>query len=382
MDLFEYQGKELFARAGIPVPAGRVARTPEQAVAAAAELAPGAAVVIKAQVATGGRGKAGGVKVVPAPAGADAVSNVAAEILALSIKGEPVGALLVEAAAGIEAEYYAAVTFDRRAGAALFLLSATGGMEVEEAPEGAMASVHVDPLLGLTAYQVRDLVFTAGLAAEARTDAFGLLPKLYRLFVDADASLVEINPLALTASGQQRALIALDAKVTVDDSALYRHPDIAAYHGTRRLAPQEELAAAAGLNFVKLDGDVGIIGNGAGLVMSTLDVVSQAGGAPANFLDVGGGAGADVLSSALEVVLAGQVRSVLVNIFGGITRGDAVAGGILEALGRTRVEVPIVVRLEGTNATEGRAMLAAAHHPNVRTAGGMMEAARMAVEAR
>lgn len=378
MDLFEYQGKELFARAGIPVPAGRVARTPEEAVAAAAELAPGAAVVVKAQVATGGRGKAGGVKVVPAPADPAGVARVAAEILALSIKGEPVGAVLVEEGAQIRAEYYAAVTFDRRVGAARFLLSAAGGMEVEEAPEGAMASVRIDPLLGLAAYQVRDLVFTAGLAPEARKDAFALLPKLYRLFADSDASLVEVNPLALTASG----LLALDAKVTVDDSALYRHPEIAAYHGTRRLAAQEELAAAAGLNFVKLDGDVGIIGNGAGLVMSTLDVVSQAGGAPANFLDVGGGAGAEVLASALEVVLAGQVRSVLVNIFGGITRGDAVAGGILEALGRTRVGVPIVVRLEGTNAAEGRAMLAAAHHPNVRTAGGMMEAARVAVEAR
>jgi len=375
VDLFEYQGKELFARAGIPVPAGRVARTPEEAAAAAAQVVPGAAAVLKAQVATGGRGKAGGVKVVPA--GAD-VAAVAAEILALSIKGEPVGALLVEPAAEIEAEYYAAVTFDRRAGSARFLLSSAGGMEVEEAPEGAMVSVLVDPLLGLAAYQVRDLVFAAGLAPPARKDALVLLPKLYRLFVDADASLVEINPLALTPSG----LVALDAKVTVDDSALYRHPDIAAYHGTRRLDPQEERAAAAGLNFVKLDGDVGIIGNGAGLVMSTLDVVSQAGGRPANFLDVGGGAGAEVLASALEVVLAGPVRSVLVNIFGGITRCDRVAGGILEALGRTRVEVPIVVRLEGTNATEGRAMLAAAHHPSVRTADGMMEAARMAAEVR
>ncbi|HLH28969.1 MAG TPA: ATP-grasp domain-containing protein, partial [Acidimicrobiales bacterium] len=281
MDLFEYQGKELLARAGIPVPAGRVARTPEEAAAAAAQVVPGAAAVLKAQVATGGRGKAGGVKVVPA--GAD-VAAVAAEILALSIKGEPVGALLVEPAAEIEAEYYAAVTFDRRAGSARFLLSSAGGMEVEEAPEGAMVSVLVDPLLGLAAYQVRDLVFAAGLAPPARKDALVLLPKLYRLFVDADASLVEINPLALTPSG----LVALDAKVTVDDSALYRHPDIAAYHGTRRLDPQEERAAVAGLNFVKLDGDVGIIGNGAGLVMSTLDVVSQAGGRPANFLDVGG----------------------------------------------------------------------------------------------
>jgi succinyl-CoA synthetase beta subunit len=371
VDLFEYQGKELFARAGIPVPEGRVARTPAEAVAAAAEL--GGRVALKAQVATGGRGKAGGIKVVSTPGEAEAAATA---ILAMSIRGEPVTALLVEAAVQIDAEYYAAVTFDRRSGGALFMMSSEGGMDIEDAPEGSMASVRVDPLLGLADFQVRSLVFEAGIDPAARADAFALLPQLYRLYVEADASLVEVNPLAWTPDG----LKALDAKVTIDDSALFRHPEIAAYHGTRHQDAQEEMATRAGLNFVKLDGDVGIIGNGAGLVMSTLDVVSQAGGAPANFLDVGGGAGAEVLANALDVVLAGPVRSVLVNIFGGITRCDAVAGGILEALGRTAVAVPIVVRLEGTNGVEGRAMLAGANHPNVRTAEGMMEAARQAVE--
>lgn len=372
MDLFEYQGKELLAQGGIPVPPGRLACTPDEARAAAEAL--GGRVVLKAQVATGGRGKAGGVRVVSGPQEAAAV---AAEILAMSIKGEAVSALLVEGAVQIDAEYYAAVTFDRRGGGALFMVSAQGGMEVEAAGEASMATARIDPLLGLADFQVRGLVFEAGLDPRCRADAFQLLAKLYQRFGDLDAQLVEVNPLALTPSG----LLALDAKVTIDDSALFRHPELDAFHGTRRQDPQEEMAAAAGLNFVKLDGYVGIIGNGAGLVMSTLDVVSQAGGAPANFLDVGGGAGADVLASALEVVLAGPVRSVLVNIFGGITRCDLVAGGILEALGRRTVDVPIVVRLEGTNAAEGRAMLAGANHPNVRTAQGMMEAARQAVEA-
>lgn len=372
MDLFEYQGKELFATAGIPLPAGRVATTPAEAADAAAAL--GGRVVLKAQVATGGRGKAGGVKVVDGPEEARAV---AADILAMRIRGQAVAALLVEAAVDIEAEYYAAVTFDRRAGSAVFMFSAQGGMDIEEAPEGSMASVVVDPLLGLADFQVRCLVFDASIDPRARADAFALLPKLYQLFVGVDATLVEINPLALTPAG----LVALDAKVTVDDSALFRHPELHAYHGTRAQDPQEEMAARASLNFVKLDGDIGIIGNGAGLVMSTLDVVSQAGGAPANFLDVGGGAGADVLANALEVVLAGPVRSVLVNIFGGITRCDAVATGILEALRRTPVSVPIVVRLEGTNAPEGRAILAAAAHPAIRTAEGMLEAAGLAAGA-
>jgi succinyl-CoA synthetase beta subunit len=373
VDLFEYQGKELFARAGIPVPAGRVARTPAEAAAAARAL--GGRVALKAQVAAGGRGKAGGVRVVDGPAAAE---EAAAAILAMAIKGQPVAALLVEAAVTITAEYYAAVTFDRRSGGALFMVSAQGGMDVEVAPEGSMASVRIDPLLGLADFQVRDLIFDAGLAPAAGAGAAGLLKALYRLYTDLDATLVEVNPLALTPDG----LVALDAKVTLDDSALFRHPEIAAYHGTRPEDPQEQMAAAAKLNFVKLDGDVGIIGNGAGLVMSTLDVVSQAGGRPANFLDVGGGAGADVLARALEVVLAGDPRSVLVNIFGGITRCDQVAGGILEALGRTEVEVPIVVRLEGTNAAEGRAILAAARHPRVRTAAGMMQAATEVVDAR
>jgi succinyl-CoA synthetase beta subunit len=374
LDLFEYQGKELFARWGIPVPDGRVVTTPEGAREAAAEL--GGRVALKAQVAAGGRGKAGGVKVVATP---DDAEQAAKLILGMDIGGNQVGQLLVEVASQIDAEYYAAVTLDRRAGTALFMVSSRGGIDVESAGEGSMAAVHVDPLLGLPDFQVRSLVFGAGLDPRARLDAARLLARLYRMFVEADASLVEINPLALTPAG----LVALDAKVSLDDSALFRHPDFASFKGgTRRPDPQEALADEAGLNFVKLDGDIGIIGNGAGLVMSTLDVVAQAGGAPANFLDVGGGAGAETLAKALEVVVAGpSVGSVLVNIFGGITRGDLVAQGLLEALGRTTVKVPIVVRLEGTNAPEGREILARAHHPNVRVAEGMLEAAREAVEA-
>lgn len=374
MDLFEYQGKELFSRWGIPVPEGRVVSSPAEARQAAADL--GGRVALKAQVATGGRGKAGGVRVVGTP---DDAEQEASRILGMDIGGHPVAQLLVEAASQIDAEYYAAVTLDRRAGNALFMVSSRGGIDVESAGEGSMATVQVDPLLGLADFQVRSMVFGAGLDPRARPDAGRLLPLLYRLYVEADASLVEVNPLALTPDG----LIALDAKVSLDDSALFRHPEFASFKGgVGHPDPQEAMAAAAGLNFVKLDGDIGIIGNGAGLVMSTLDVVAQAGGAPANFLDVGGGAGAESLAKALEVVVAGPaVRSVLVNIFGGITRCDLVADGILEALGRTRVEVPIIVRLEGTNAPEGREILARAHHPRVRAAAGMLEAAQQAVEA-
>jgi len=374
LDLFEYQGKQLFARWGIPVPDGRVVETSAEAAVAAQEL--GGRVALKAQVATGGRGKAGGVKLVATPEEAE---RAAGEVLGMDIGGHRVEHLLVEAASSIDAEYYAAVTLDRRAGSALFILSSRGGIDVEAAGEGAMSSVHVDPLLGLADFQVRSLVFGAGLAPRARPDAARLLPALYRLFVEADASLVEVNPLALTPGG----LIALDAKVSLDDSAMFRHPEFESFKGgTLRPDPQEAMAAAAGLNFVKLDGDIGIIGNGAGLVMSTLDVVAQVGGAPANFLDVGGGAGAEALASALEVVVAGpSVRSVLVNIFGGITRCDLVAGGILEALGRTNVTVPVVVRLEGTNAQAGRELLARSHHPNIRAAASMLEAAQRAVEA-
>ncbi|GAC1372514.1 MAG: ADP-forming succinate--CoA ligase subunit beta [Actinomycetota bacterium] len=370
MDLYEYQGKELLARWGLPVPAGRVVASAPQARAAATEL--GGRVALKVQVAAGGRGKAGGVRVVGSPAEAEAAAG---ELLAMTLHGEPVSQLLVETAAQIEAEYYAAVTLDRRAAGCLFMLSSSGGIDIEQAPPGTMASVSIDPLLGLADYQVRALIFGAGLDPRARPDALALLPRLYRLFIEADASLVEVNPLALTAGG----LLALDAKVSLDESAFFRHAEFAAFEGTTRPDAQEQMAAAAHLNFVKLDGDIGIIGNGAGLVMSTLDVVAQAGGAPANFLDVGGGAGADVLARALDVVLAGGVRSVLVNIFGGITRCDLVADGILEALGRTTLSVPIVVRLEGTNARAGRAILAAAGHPNIRTAEGMLEAAELAV---
>src|SRR5438128_117342 len=256
LDLFEHQGKELFARWGIPVPAGRVVAAPGEARRAAEEL--GGRVALKAQVAAGGRGKAGGVKVVGTP---DEAEAAAGDIFGMVIGAERVERLLVEAASRIEAEYYAAVTLDRRTGSPLFMLSARGGVDVEAAGgEGSMATVHVDPLLGLADFQVRALVLEAGLDARAGADAASILPRLYRLFVEADAQLVEVNPLALTATADGVRLVALDSKVSIDDSALFRHPDFRAFVGTRRPDLQEQMAADAGLNFVKLDGDVGIIG--------------------------------------------------------------------------------------------------------------------------
>ncbi|MGH2722437.1 MAG: ADP-forming succinate--CoA ligase subunit beta [Actinomycetota bacterium] len=375
MDLIEYEGKQLMARWGIPVPQGRLASTPAEAAAAADAL--GGRVVVKAQVRAGGRGKAGGVKVVGSPREAEAAAR---DILAMRIKGHAVEKVLVEEALGIEAEYYAAVTLDRGARAALFMVSSRGGMDIEEVAAtdpDALARVHVDPLLGLAPYQVRSLVFGAGLDPRARKGATVLLERIYALYAEADATLVEVNPLVLTTDGR---VLALDAKVSIDDSALYRHPDLAARAGDGTTDPTEREARARGLNFLKLDGDIGVIGNGAGLVMSTLDLIDQAGGRAANFLDVGGGAGVESLSNALEVILsAGDVRSVVVNIFGGITRCDLVAEGIADAVARLDVGVPIVVRLDGTNAEQGRQILAGAKHPMIKTAATMLEAARLGV---
>ncbi|MGH2733422.1 MAG: ADP-forming succinate--CoA ligase subunit beta [Actinomycetota bacterium] len=375
MDLLEFQGKELFARWGIPVPEGRVARTPEEAASAARAF--GGRVAVKAQVRVGGRGKAGGIKVAKDPTRAH---QAAAGMLGTDLRGERVSRVLVERAFDIEAEYYAAVTLDRTAGAAAFMVSSKGGVDIEEVtatePE-AITRVQVDPLLGLADFQVRTLVYGAGLGGHTR--AGELLAKLYRLFIEADASLVEVNPLALTDRGD---LLALDSKVSLDDSALYRHPEHEDYRESSAEDSQEVLARVRGLNYIRLDGFVGVIGNGAGLVMATLDLVDQAGGRAADFLDVGGGAGAEVLFNALEVVLSdSRVRSVLINVFGGITRCDLVARGIVEALDGLAVEAPIVVRLDGTNAEEGRAILARAKHPKMIAAPTMVEAARRAVEA-
>ncbi|MGH2751926.1 MAG: ADP-forming succinate--CoA ligase subunit beta [Actinomycetota bacterium] len=376
MDLFEYQGKELLRRFEVPVPEGRVASNPAEAAAAAEGL--GGKVVVKAQVQVGGRGKAGGIKVAES---ADQAREVAGGILGMDIKGHTVKRVLVERAGDIREEYYLSFLLDRSERKFLGMMSAEGGVEIEQVAEqnpGAIARVHVDPSIGISDYHARKLVFGANLNPDARKGAIAMIPKLYRAFVELDASLIEVNPLVLTGDGK---VIALDAKVTLDDSADYRHPNFAELKAAHEVAEQERLAKEKGLNFIKLDGDVGIIGNGAGLVMSTLDVVKAAGGEPANFLDVGGGAGAEVLSNAIEVITSDHnVKSIFLNIFGGITRGDLVAEGIIDAFGRLDVRIPIVVRLDGTNAEEGRKMLADAPHEMLHSEETMLGAAERAVE--
>jgi len=376
MDLFEYQGKELLRRFEVPVPEGRVARTPDEASEAARGL--GGKVVVKAQVLIGGRGKAGGIKLASSP---EEARSVAESIIGMDIRGHTVKLVLVERAGDIEAEYYCSFLLDRSERKFLGMMSAKGGVDIEEVadtdPE-AISRVHIDPLYGISDFHARRLVYGARIDEAARKDAIALLPKLYRAFVALDASLVEVNPMVLTAEGK---VVALDAKVSLDESAAYRHPVYEELKAAHEVPEQERLAKEKGLNFIKLDGDIGIIGNGAGLVMSTLDVVKAAGGEPANFLDVGGGAGADLLSSALEVITSNpEVKSVLINIFGGITRCDLVAEGILDALSRLDMKVPIVVRLDGTNAEQGRKMLADAPHPKLVPADTMLGAAEKAVE--
>ncbi|HZA40822.1 MAG TPA: ADP-forming succinate--CoA ligase subunit beta [Actinomycetota bacterium] len=376
MDLFEYQGKELLRRFEVPVPEGRVARTPEGATDAARGL--GGKVVVKAQVQVGGRGKAGGIKLADSP---EAAGEVASQILGMDIKGHSVTRVLVERAGDIKDEYYCSFLLDRSERKFLGMMSSKGGVDIEEVaatdPE-AISRVHIDPLLGISDFHARRLVFGANLDPSAHREAIAVVPKLYRAFVELDASLVEVNPLVLTGDGR---VVALDAKVSLDESATYRHPIFDELKAAHEIPEQERLAKEKGLNFIKLEGDVGVIGNGAGLVMSTLDVVKAAGGEPANFLDVGGGAGADVLSAGLEVITSNkEVKSVLVNIFGGITRCDLVAEGIIDALNRLDVKVPIVVRLDGTNAEEGRKMLAEAPHPMLHAAETMLGAAESAVE--
>ena len=378
MDLFEYQGKELFQRWDIPVPEGQVATTPEHAEKIAESI--GGKVVVKAQVRVGGRGKAGGVKVADDPQQA---RKFATDILGMDIKGHQVERVLIERASDIKAEYYTSIVLDRAAKTFLFMMSSKGGVDIEEVAEtdpDAIAKVHVDPLLGLQSFQVNQLVFGSGIHPEARKGAAAILPKLFKLFIEADATLVEVNPLILTGSGE---VVALDSKISLDDSAAFRHPEFESLREVTSTDPLERKAKEKGFgNFIKLDGSVGVIGNGAGLVMSTLDVLDQFGGRAANFLDVGGGADANLLSSALEVILSDeQVRSVLINIFGGITRCDLVAQGVVDALGRLDVRVPIVVRLDGTNAEEGRKILQEANHPKVIPAATMSQAAEKAVEA-
>jgi len=376
LDLYEYQGKELLRKYGLETLPGIVAETPEEARQAAEEL--GGTVAVKAQVLTGGRGKAGGIKVVRSPEEAE---EAAGQILGMEIRGHTVRRVLVEGGADIEREMYLSVTVDRGAKRPLILFSTEGGVDIEEVAETnpeAIVRLHVDPLLGLLPYQVREIIFAAGLEGDAAKGVGRTLTNLYKAFEASDASLVEINPLVLTADGR---VLTLDAKVTVDNSSLYRHEDIAGLHDVEAADPQEQRAQEVGLQYVKLDGDVGILGNGAGLVMSTLDVVAQAGGEPANFCDVGGGADAEQISTALDIVTSNeQVRSVLFNIFGGITRGDEVARGLLSAIEKSSIELPIVVRLDGTNAEEGRQILAENTPENVVTEETMLGAARRAVE--
>jgi succinyl-CoA synthetase beta subunit len=377
MDLYEYQGKQLFARLGIPVSEGRLVASPDEAEAAARDL--GGPVVVKAQVLTGGRGKAGGIKLAGSP---EEAARHAEEILGMDIRGHVVRGVWIEKASDIAKEYYLSVTFDRGEKKPLFMLTTEGGVDIEEVAERspeALARLHVDPLVGFQPYQARWLCFTAGIDdADEQKQVIGIVGRLYEAFVGSDAMLCEINPLIVTPDGEVKAL---DSKFTVDDNALFRHPDIAEMRDVEGGDPQERLAREKGVTYVKLDGEIGILGNGAGLVMSTLDVIAQVGGRPANFCDLGGGGDAEGVVDALEVIISdAQVEAILFNIFGGITRGDEVARGILEALERMTIELPIVVRLDGTNAEEGRAMLAEAAPPNLYVEETMLSAAERVVE--
>jgi len=376
MDLLEYQGKQLFAKHGLPVPEGRPAASVEEVVEAAEEL--GYPVVVKAQVQVGGRGKAGGIKLAKDRAEAE---EHAQAILGMDIKGLTVHEVYVEKASQIAEEYYAAIVFDRGEKKPMAMLSRMGGMDVEEVAEKdpeAMRMLHVDPLLGFQDFHGRRLAFESGIAADVIRPVGAMLAKLYEVFVAEDATLVEVNPLLIT---EGREVVALDAKVTIDGNALFRHPDTAEFRDLSAEDPQERMAKERGLTYVALDGNVGILGNGAGLVMSTLDVVAQAGGKPANFLDAGGGSKAEAITSAVEVILSNEnVKAVLFNIFGGITRCDEVAKGLIEAFDQIKPEVPFVVRLDGTNDKEGRALLAEANLPNVHTEATMLGAAEKVVE--
>jgi succinyl-CoA synthetase beta subunit len=376
MDLLEYQGKQLFARHGVPVPAGLPADTVDKAVRAADEI--GYPCVIKAQVQIGGRGKLGGIKVCQ---NRDEARANAEAILGMDIRGLTVRELWVEGASEIASEYYASVVFDRSAKAPLVMLSTKGGMDIEQVADedpDAIARLHVDPLLGFQDFHGRRLAFEAGVDGDVVRPIGEMLAKLYDVFTSEEATLVEVNPLIVT---PDRGVKALDAKVTLDGNALYRHPENAQLRDLSQEDPQEQMAKERGLTYVKLDGDIGILGNGAGLVMSTLDVVAQAGGSPANFLDAGGGSRADAITSAVEVILSDpKVKAVLFNIFGGITRGDEVAKGLIEAFAQIKPTVPFVVRLDGTNDVEGRQLLAEAALPNVFTESTMDGAAARVVE--
>ncbi|MGI8974812.1 MAG: ADP-forming succinate--CoA ligase subunit beta, partial [Gaiella sp.] len=376
MDLYEYQGKELFRRVGIPVSDGRLAANPLEAREAAQQL--GCPVVVKAQVLTGGRGKAGGIKLATSPGEAE---EHAKAILGLDIRGHVVRKLWVEKASDIAKEYYLSLTFDRGARMPLFIFTTQGGVEIEQVAEespDALVRLHVDPLEGFRPWQARRLIYGAGLTdASEQKQIAAIISKLYDAFTRFDAMLCEINPLIVTPAGEVRAL---DSKFSVDDNALYRHPDVAEMRDLAAADPLEALAREKGVTYVKLDGEVGVLGNGAGLTMSTVDVVTFAGGRPANFCDLGGGGDAQGVVDALSVITRDpQVKAIFFNIFGGITRCDEVAKGILQALGEMGLELPIVVRLDGTNAEEGRRILRDAAPANLSVEPTMLEAAQKAV---
>jgi len=377
MDLFEYQGKQYFARYDIPVSKGDVAVTVDQAVAAAD--AAGYPVVVKAQVQVGGRGKAGGIKLAN---NADEVRTHAGNILGMDIKGHVVKRVWVENASDIAEEYYASFTLDRAAKKHLLMLSAEGGVEIEEVAAknpDAILMLHIDPVDGLNAAGAKKAAIDAKIPEKAQQGVADILVKLYRCFVEGDCDLAEINPLILKPTGEVHAL---DAKVSLDSNADFRHPEWEEFKATEELDAREQLAREKGLQYIGLDGTVGIIANGAGLAMSTLDVVNQVGGSAANFHDIGGGANADLMASALDVINSDKnVKSIFINIFGGITRGEEVAKGIVEAMGRVDLRAPIVIRLDGTNAEEGREILKNAGIPESKLTSKptMLEAAEAAV---
>lgn len=372
MKLHEYQSKQIFNKYGIPIPKGRVAATAQEARQIAEEL--GGRVVIKSQVLVGGRGKAGGIRLAKS---AEEAENLATQILSMEIKGLPVRKVLVDEAASIASEIYLGITNDRAARRPVMMASAAGGVDIEEVaaknPE-KIIKVHIDPLLGLRDYQARDIAASIDLPRE-HWRIFGQIARgLWDAYVACDATLAEINPLVITAD---RRIVALDGKMVLDDNALFRHPDLAEMRDLDVEAPSEIEARKYGLSFIKLDGNIGCMVNGAGLAMTTMDIIKLFGGEPANFLDIGGGASADKVAAALRIILSDpNVKAVLFNVFGGITRGDEVARGILAALQEVKTDVPMVIRLVGTNAEEGRRILADA---DMITAETLADAARKAV---
>ncbi|MFZ5880180.1 MAG: ADP-forming succinate--CoA ligase subunit beta [Chloroflexota bacterium] len=374
MKLHEYQSKQIFSRFGIPIPKGRVAATASEARQIAEEL--GGRVVIKSQVLVGGRGKAGGVKLAKDPQEAE---QLATQILGMEIKGLPVRKVLVDEAAAIDQEIYFAITNDRAARKPVIMASAAGGVDIEEVaathPE-KIIKVHIDPLLGLRDYQARDIAAAMDLPREYWRDFGAIATNLWKVYSGTDATLAEINPLVIT---KDRRMVALDGKMMIDDNALFRHSDLSEMRDIDEEAPAETEARKYGLSFIKLDGNIGCMVNGAGLAMTSMDIVKLFGGEPANFLDIGGGAGAEKVAAAMRIILSDpNVKAVLFNIFGGITRCDEVAKGILAAMAEVKPKVPMVVRLVGTNAEEGRQLLANA---NMITAETLADAAQKAVAA-